>query len=135
MRLFENDRKAEAVEKICNDFNLFIKYFKEIKPLLEEEADFGDDLWDFAKKNDMLGVYIFDLTLDVIENNDKNNKPLANGDFHCYFSISKNEPWPEIATFYDQKGLYKNLNNYSFSCEIWEKDLSRISDKVLKVLD
>lgn len=135
MRLYENDEKAEAVEKICNDFNLFIKYFKEIKPLLEEEAYFGDDLWDFVKEENWLAGCVFDTALDAIDNNDKNNKPLANGDFHCYFSISKNEPYPEIATFYDQKSLYKNLNNYSFSCEIWEKDLSRISDKVLKVLD
>lgn len=135
MKLFENDRKVEAVEKICNDLNLFIKYFKEIKPLLEEEADFGDDLWDFAKKNNMLNDYFFEFIFDAIKDDNRNNKPLVNGDFHCYFSISKNEPFPEIATFYDQKGLYKNLNNYSFSCEIWEKDLSRISDKVLKVLD
>lgn len=93
MKLFENDRKVEAVEKICNDLNLFIKYFKEIKPLLEEEADFGDDLWDFAKKNNMLNDYFFEFIFDAIKDDNRNNKPLVNGDFHCYFSISKNEPF------------------------------------------
>lgn len=135
----DEELKAQAFEKICNDPDLFETYFDEIRVTIEVEGRlaFAGDLWDWAEETEWNTEESFAETLVTsVAKDPKNNRPLQKGNLHCAFVFDNDDPYGMIQTFdSDNYDWLEAIRKICVEKELWTYDLRDSDNEILEVLD
>lgn len=134
----DEELKAQAFEKICNDSDWFATYFNDIRVTLEVEGRlaFAEDLWDWAEETEWNTEESFAETLVTsVAKDPKNNRPLQKGDLHCAFVLDNDDPYGMIQTFDRDDDWTEAIRKICLDKELWTYDLRDSDDEILEVLD
>lgn len=134
----DEELKAQAFEKICNDPDWFETYFNDIRVTIQVEGrlEFGEDLWDFAEETEWNTEESFaEMLVTSVAKDPKNNRPLQKGDLHCAFVYDNDDPYSMIQTFDREDSWYDAIRKICVEKELWTYDLRDSDNEILEVLD
>jgi len=130
-RLHEEEEKEltlqEKIEKICNDKELFKKNFWNLR-LSEVSIECGPSLKEYADDTEWWGEKFFQFVFKSLKDNNKNNKPLQNGNLDCYFLFDNENYNASLYTFYDEDEWIEAVREMCCDNEIWTSNDPYIVD-------